>query len=185
MEEIKFQIRSISSLLMHNPQGMRSSNGNTLGRKCIPTPEEEAEVSAYKTEKGQLFIPSLAFRGALLNAGKGNRIGKVSATGKLAGAVFIDEAPVLLFDPETGKPLKDYEIDLRRVVVQRSGIIRARARVPRWKAEVTFNVDTNAVPEETLRQTMEIAGSNIGVLDFCPNHKGMFGRFEVLAMKSA
>src|SRR5260370_14267179 len=107
-----------------------------LGRKRIDDAGAEAEAGTYRLEGGQLYHPAIAFRSALLSAGKGRRIGKLSAPGVLSGAVFLSHAECALVNPETGKPIKTYTIDVRRAVVQRAGVLRRRPSIDPWATTV-------------------------------------------------
>src|SRR5690349_18496858 len=115
--------------MTHNPAGsMRAAGEAGIGRKAIPTPEKEAAGGTYKTKDGHFYIPSVAFRNSMVAAGRGQRIAKFSAE-KIAGAsVFVTAEEAVLVDPHTGEPLTSYEVDIRRVVVQKSAVMRARPR---------------------------------------------------------
>jgi hypothetical protein len=177
VELIEIEIQSIKPVLMNNPAGMQAPS-DKLGRKNIPTAEVEAERSVYRSATGQLFLPSEAFRGCLVSAAKGRRIGKTAATSVIKGAVFAaDEQTLLILN---GEPVKEYEIDTRRAVVQRNGVTRSRAKVPEWAATVRFEVDTDFIPEKQVRELLEIGGRTVGVGDYRPEKSGPFGRFKVL-----
>jgi hypothetical protein len=182
MATIRFKLTSMEpGLLMHNPAGMQSSKG--LNRKVIPTPEEEAERSSYRLPTGQLYVKAAAFRSALIEALKGRRIGKNSASKVAASVVFTTEECCPLAN---GKVLKNYEIDLRRAVIQGQGVLRARACVPSWHCEVEFEYDPDFVTPEIILEGMQLAGRLVGVGDYRPRGPvwskgtgGPYGRFTV------
>lgn len=199
MEQVSFKITGQSALLMNNPASMlgpkeESSNGkgkkgkkskgegekSELKVKSIPTAEAEAEVKAYRAADGQLYIPAISFRAALIEAPIGRKIGKLSAKRVYSASVFTVEQECLLFDPKTEKPIHEYEIDVRRAVVQRQGIPRARPRIDRWACYVVFDVDDSLLgkkPLAILSEGMNLAGRLAGVLDFRVSKTGEFGRF--------
>jgi len=179
MKTLQFTLNGLSPILMHNPSGMKRDAGD-MNRKTISSPEEEAEKSVYKFPDGNLYVPAVAVRNCLLNGAKGYRIGKKGAIAILSGAVLmVDEAFSLYRD---GKPIsdKDYTIDVRRAVVQRQGITRARARIELpWKLECTFGFNETLAGLDHVKTALEAAGQIVGLLDYRVEKKGWFGRFEV------
>jgi len=184
MQLVTFEITGTSPLLMHNPAGM-ARNGSALGTKKIPKPEDEARAALYE-EGGDLWFPAQAFKAALVSVSKGRRLSKRAATGVVKGSVFPAEERCWLIHPETGEPLgaDDYEVDIRRVVVQRSAVFRARPKITRWATKVAFDIDPDVISPDPdgslpiLLYLLNIAGRTIGVGDFRPECGGPFGRFE-------
>jgi len=172
----KFKITGILPLLTHNPAGMKPATKGP-GLKKIPSAEDEAKGGLYENDKGQFCVPSVAFRSALLNGLKFKKIGKKSAISVFQAFVLpVDEFTVLV-DPETRKPLKDYVIDTRRAVIQRSGILRSRPKFPIWGCDLQLSIDEDGTEPEMVAENLNIAGSIIGVGDFRVEKKGMFGTF--------
>lgn len=174
-----FRVEGISSLLMNNPQGM-DGGAPKMGAKKIPTPEEEAAAKVYRLEDGSLYLPSISFRSSLLRGCVGKRIGKVGAASQVAAGVFNAEPETPLIDPETGEPITEYRIHKTRCVVQKQGVIRARPEIPRWAADVVFEIDTDFVTVEQVRELLGIAGRIAGVGDWRPEKKGPHGRYRVV-----
>lgn len=186
METLYLKLNGLSQLLMHNPAGsMKPGGGQRLGRKTIPSPEAEAEASRYLLPDGHFYVPAIAVRNCLLNGSKGYRIGKIRAMDLLAGAILmVDEAFPLL---RNGEPIpgKDYSIDERRAVVQKQGIIRARARIELgWQLECAFGYNSTLANLEQIKEIAQNAGQVVGLLDYRPEKKGWFGRFEVIEIRS-
>lgn len=173
----KFRITGIFPLLTHNPAGMQP-NVNSPKAKKIPTPEEEARAGLYIDDDGNYCIPSRSFRSALLNGLKGKKVGKTSAVSVFQAAVFnVDEYSVLI-DPDTGKPLRKYSIDIRRAIVQRNGVLRSRPRFEKWGCYVYLEVDLDITTPQQVEEALNIAGQIIGVGDFRIEKRGMFGKFK-------
>lgn len=177
------QVNGLAPILMSNPVGMTNrSTGKGLSRKVIPTPEEEAETGAYRLPTNQLYIPAVAFRGAILNASMGYRIGKEPARIRLSAGIIIDQDrfPIFRSNGNGLDPVRDYAIDTRRAVVQRQGILRSRAMVELpWECTVAFSYDADIVTDVLIADALKRAGQIIGILDYRPACKGWFGRFEV------
>lgn len=182
MQTLTIILRGTTQLLMHNPKSMMKPEKSTgLSRKVIPTPEEEAEASAYKLSNGDLYVPAVAVRNCILSGAKGARINKVAATPIIAGALLLlDETFPLLY--EDGTPIRSYEIDVQRAVVIKAAIMRARARIPApWVIEATFafNPIVNVLP---IRDAAVNAGKVVGLLDYRIEKKGWCGAFDVVKL---
>jgi hypothetical protein len=176
----EFKVEGISNILMHNPISMRSGANPTMGKKKIPSAEEEAAAAVYRNGGGELVFPSIGFKSSLLRGCTGKRIGKVSAAGQVAAGVFEVNPYTILLDPKTDKPLTKYQIFTARCVVQKNGVMRSRAEVGPWKATVVFEVDDDFVTEVQVRELLNIAGRIAGVGDWRPEKRGRFGRYRVV-----
>lgn len=177
-------IRGVTPLLMNNPAKMRGASGKSLDKKEIPTPENEALSGRYVNDAG-LYVKSDALRQSMINGSSGLKINKKAANVILSAAVMElpDALEFTLF--RDGSPISptEYEIDVRRCVVQRQGVLRARPRIDLpWSFTGRFLVDTAVVggKAEPVISALARAGQIVGLLDYRPAKKGSFGRFEVL-----
>jgi hypothetical protein len=179
LSSVTFEILCEYALLMNNPNSMAQADIG-MGRKKIPTPEEEAASKVYRLPSGQLYVPSLAFKACLLNAASGQKIGKRAARTVLAASVFEEGEVCPLYLPSSGEPIKEYEIDVRRAVVNKKcGVLRARPKIPNWACEVKFNYVTDLASPETIEAALSEGGALFGILDYRPQKLGPFGRFNV------
>jgi hypothetical protein len=171
-------IEGKSALLTHNPQSMTMTRDAMKGGR-IPSPEDEAEAGCYRLADGSCGIKGESLRGSLLGAAGAWRMKKSSARSRLAHIIVIEELLTLL-DPD-GKPITSYQIDRRRAIVQKQGIIRSRPRFdPPWSLQPTFEYDQILVPEPKLIiDILQDAGNRIGIGDYRPVNNGWFGRFVV------
>lgn len=178
-ETVCARIEGVTPLLMHNPEKMRRAA--SVGRKEIPTPEIEAETALYRNPDGTLYIKADHVREAIKAAAVGVRIGKRAARSVLASALM--EHPDYPFFTlfRGAEPITTWEIDTRRTVIQKQGILRSRALIPTpWEAEVVFQYDSAVIPDPSHIITfLGQAGQISGLLDYRPNRGGSFGRFEV------
>lgn len=181
LQRFKFRVTGDFPLLTHNPAQMRRSDGGVKSKK-IPSAEEEAEAGLYKIDEG-FALPSVSFRSALLNGLKNKKVGKASAISVFQAAVFNIDEHCLLIDGK-GKPIKEYNIDTRRAVVQRQGILRSRPRFEKgWGCLLELEIDTDMVSPEQVVEHLNNAGLVIGVGDFRIEKRGPFGRFHVELVK--
>lgn len=183
MKLITIAIEGVTPLLMNAPGQMMldMANGSIKTKKSILGPAEEAEMGTYRNSKGNLCFPTAAFRGAVIGGAKGRTVGRTGLGTILMGSVFPMDATTDLFDPRTKKPLRNYEIDIRRVVLNKtSAIMRSRPRLDNWSANVRLEVDPDFTDEEVVRQMLQIGGSRVGIGNYRPEKSGTFGRFKVL-----
>lgn len=185
MELVTIHIEGITPLLMNSPGGMIAA-ANATGNKgktksSIPTPSEEAELGTYRNDHGDLCFPTAAFRGALIGGAQGRKIGMMGLGTILKGAVFPAEEFTDLVDPDSGKPLTDYVLDVRRAVLQKkSAIMRARAKLLMWAADVKFEIDPDFTFAEQVTEILAVGGTRVGIGNYRPEKSGMFGRFRVV-----
>jgi hypothetical protein len=142
------------------------------------TPEEQAEISAYRVPcdsspgKGELYIPATCLRASLVAAA-------TYSTGK-RGATLRKTADASLFvSPEyLGLGTSKFIVDARPVRIKATGgrIIRFRPRLDEWSVRFTVEYDETLMKESTIREIVDNAGKRVGVLDFRP----AFGRFIVV-----
>jgi hypothetical protein len=179
LKTVTFEVAGVSALLMNNPSSMINGASQGLGKKSIPTPEEEAAAKVYKLGSGQLFLPSIMFRSSILAAASGLRIGKKPAKQILAAALFVASETCPLFHPKTGTEITDYEIDVRRAVVQRAAVCRARPLVKEWFTTVEFWLEPELLEAAVVKDIFELAGAIVGIGDYRPQKTGPFGRYTV------
>jgi hypothetical protein len=165
-------------LLMHSAQGMEQQTAKKNPAKKYD-PKEDAEKVAYRTKEGYLMIPGRCIKAAILNAAAWYKFGKTSAKQIIAGCTRIEPLQVVIKDSK-GKQLKDYVIDMRPVVVQRSRIIRARPKIEDWQIEFEIIYNDELIGEiDIIRKILEEAGQRIGLLDNRPQKYGENGTFRV------
>lgn len=184
-------IHGLSPLLMHSSKGMkhRSERSDQQGpmkaaEREYETVEQEAEAGAYRRADGVLFIPGSAVREALVTACQGYDITVEGKTRKqplwkiMAATVFLPQMEVPL--SRGGELIREYEIDQRRVVVSRSGVVRARPVVPLpWQADIDIEFDAGQWRDPAaIIDMLNNAGRFPGLLEFRPEKGGTFGRFE-------
>ena len=173
MKRIEIEIEGVTPLLMNSPKGMLEPQDAVTLKTKKRDPIIEAEKVAYRTNKGELYVPAAAVKGSMIKASAQMRSGKFSVGPLIAGGVRIEPFEILL-------GIKKYEIDLRTVVVQRSRIVKARPRIDKWKIKFDLIYDENLLPDtDALRKILEDAGSRVGILDFSPRCKGEMGCFRV------
>jgi len=182
MRKIQIELKGITPLLMHSAMGMVNEEAIKKNPTNVYNAEEEAEKVEYRNKKGELFVPARCIKASILNASAWFKSGKKSLKPILAGTMIISPHEVVITDKK-GKPVKDYEIDKRPVVVGRARVVRFRPRFDEWflKFEICYNeklIDDKAI--SSLRQIIEEAGQRVGLLDNRPQKSyGDNGCFEL------
>lgn len=179
MKKIEIELEGTGEgILMHSAQNMVKKDITKNPTKQYDI-KKDAEEVAYRTDKGELYIPSRCLKACILNAASWSKFGKLSAKPIIAGCTRIEPTEILLRDLK-GKVLKDYTIDTRPVVIQRARIIRARPLIKQWKIkfEIIYNEQMIANPQ-IISKIVEEAGQRIGLLDNRPQKYGENGTFKV------
>jgi hypothetical protein len=175
------RISGVTPLLMNNPVAMRGNEPAARRKDREYPPEEEAKVRLYVSPDGYLALNADHVRSCMLKAAEVARLKfqKSALKPRLAGGLkpIAEWFPLMRGDSF----LSTYDrIDLRRVVVQKQGVIRARPLIDvPWCCEVIFLFDAATVSAAAIAQTLELGGQIVGLLDYRPQKGGMYGRFTV------
>ena len=179
MKRIEVVIEGTAPLLIHSAEGMTRESAKKNPAKQY-NPAEDAEKVVYRNEKRELFMPSRCLKASILNGASWLKFGKQSAKPIIAGCTKIEPYEIILLDKKD-RPIKDYKVDVRPVVVQRARIMRARPRVDEWKLKFDIIYNEKIIAETTvLNQVLEEAGQRIGLLDNRPQKYGENGTFKVI-----
>ena len=185
IQVVVFEITGKSPLLMHNPSAMKAHDGTIKKPTVIPTPEEEARLGLYLNGDGQLYVPAVSFRNAIMSAGVGKKIGKQTAWKMISCGCFAIETQCVLVNVKTNKALTTYtNVNQARVVIPKGGaVIRCRGEVANWKTKLALEIDDDFITPPQVLELFTLAGRMIGVMDWRPEKKGIYGRFSVAVMK--
>lgn len=174
LKTIWITIQGASPLLMHR---FPLEPVEAIEKK---TPEEQAEVSAYRTPEGELYLPGIALQRALIDgAAYSKGKGRASLQKPVAACVSVSPEYLLL-------GVTDYAIDARSVVVPatRGRIVRFRPRLDKWEVTFDLEYDDGLLKVTEVRRVVDDTGQRVGVLDFRPAKKGPFGKFMVTKWES-
>jgi hypothetical protein len=190
---VSMRAESVSPILMHNPIGLmrQASAAPERGGKKIPMPEDEARAGLYRLSDGQLYIPADAVREASLIAAKDirdqTRRGRASMMQRFGASVFLSREEFRLAHKD-GTPITDdaddWEVHIKRAVVQRQGIMRSRALIRLWTAVFEFEYDSELVDKNIIYAIVDAAGRFPGLLDYRVGKKGPFGRYRLTELIS-
>lgn len=179
-------------IMFNNPAMMGATTGTVTQTRSNKkyNDKDEAEMRTYRNDKGNLVVPSVQVRASLLEASKAFKLGRTNLKTVL-NSIMIEPVDDLELKSLSNRPIKNYTIDKRRVVVSRAGIMRARPVVPEWKLSFKIEVDRELMENslqgtstlELLTRVLSDAGKKQGIGDYRPQKGGSFGRFEVTNAK--
>ena len=169
MQNASVTVKGVSALLMHR-YPLDPIEG--LEKK---SPAEQAELAAYRTPQGELYVPGVNLQRSLVAAAtfsKGK--GRASLQKTVAACVFVNPEHLVLDN-------QSFAVDSRPVVVPatKGRIVRHRPRLDSWQLSFQVEGDETMLKEAQVRRVLDDAGSKVGLLDFRPERKGPFGRFVV------
>lgn len=137
----------------------------------------------HVTEKGNVFIPPMAFKNCLSECAR-YRGEQIPGKGKRTYTKHF-EAGVLCTEPlDIGIKAEDVQGEWLFVPSngQRGGSTRVWKKfpfVPQWSGEVHFYILDDTVTPKVFEHHLEEAGKFIGIGRFRPRNNGFYGRFKI------
>jgi hypothetical protein len=148
------------------------------------TPREEAEPKVH-THGGVPVIPGQNLMACLIAAGVFVRLDakRQVSTGKatmLPGLMSLLDFTLPLYEPDTKKAAK-WEADVRQGRNPNGGeaVAICRPRFDAWSFQARVIIEEAEIGENLIREIWDKAGKRIGLGDFRPSRKGIFGQFVV------
>ena len=168
-KKFNVEVEGISPLLQHRFAVEEDTAALTKGKKVYNS-EEDARKALYTDEKGNPIQPSTHFEGAMVKSAVQFKMqGKKTYKDAFRAGVFIEPVNI-------PHKIKDWEIDLMPVVVNRSRIMRSRPKFNNWKLAFQITCIDERIAPEVIKEILEDAGKFVGIGDFRPK----FGRFKVI-----
>ena len=184
LKSTKIEIKGTTPLILHNgmladPLYSVAKEMKKFTSKKTKTDADHEEIARLEwmgglyTENGKIVVPGINVERTIVMAARKSRKGKDFECG-----AFVDGNIPLEF-PDKGKPIdKLYSsgqyIDRRMVGVNKARVARTRPIFHDWALSFTATYDDEILNESALLETIDIAGTYIGLCDFRPR----FGRFE-------
>lgn len=186
---IEVQVQGVTPLLMNRMTEelllqIRSGAKKPKSKRTEESPREEAARKVYTLHTGEPYLPTENLMAALIAAGQyvrldGKRQASTTKSSLVPGFLALQDTHLLLH-PDT------WEVDIRPGRNPNGGeaVCLVRPRFDKWGFEVTALLDTSVVGEATCRELFEIGLSRIGVGDFRPQKRGVFGRSVITLWKA-
>jgi hypothetical protein len=172
-------------LLMHRwSENNEAEAATRLVNEDRGTAREQAERGAYRAPDGTLYVPAQCFQRMLIEAGKPHkqRSSRSSLRWVVPAAVIVTAEAITLTD-SLGRPITDFEVDSRPVVIPatKGRVMRHRPKVEQWQATIPMEVDTDILPTAMIHQLLEEGGRRLGIGDYRPQTTGPYGRFSIVS----
>lgn len=161
------KVQGKAPLLMN--KFMIDKTASSRGKK-VYVPEEEAEKKTYRTEAGELFLPSTHFKASMVKASVDFKMsGKKTYKDFVKAGIFIEPTEIILDQQE-------YEIHEEPVVISRARVMSWRPKFKEWSCEFKIEIVDEMLNPSVIKEILETAGKYKGVGDYRPE----YGRFEVI-----
>ena len=154
------------------------------------TPREQAEPKCYRNKSAQFVIPGTNIFRSIIDAGKYLKNGKSKITTQKTSLIpsfsAMETIDAVICNGDK-KPVKDFEVDSRSVVIPSTGgrIMAHRPRFDCWSCAFEIALDEKDCSSKLFRTLVDYAGSKVGLGDFRPDRKGPFGKFKVIHWKES
>ena len=142
--------------------------------------ESDIEDKLYLID-GKVQLPSVYLKNCISEAAKQFKIvGKGKSTYSKIVASTVDIEPFMI-EFKSGK----YEVfRISAVNTSTKGrMMTERPKFHKWSEEFEIVLNDPAVPSSVINEILEHAGKYVGVGDWRPQKKGMFGKFMITSFK--
>ncbi len=183
MKTIEITIEGVTPLLMNkftDAAQQKATTGTSVAAVGDRgSPREQADAKKYVDEDGVIGIPGPNMFRAIIDAGKFFKAGKSKVTtlknSLIPACLSID----LIFIPLKFKD--PWETDTRPVRIPSTGgrILCHRPMFHDWSLSFVLELDTTIISVKLLREIIDAGGKRIGLGDYRPDCKGMFGKYVV------
>ena len=179
--KMTFGIKGTSPLIMHQwsekaKREMREKQQDgkkTKGREKR-VPADEAKAATYTTADGEIGIPGMAFKSALVSAAHKD-IGIEKTL--VRKALFL-----VTTDPDKVLPITGSEPTVREDMVRvgmGSADLRYRPEFVEWQCLIELEVDSELLQRDDVLALVDRAGFGVGICEWRPEKGGEYGRFEI------
>ena len=178
---MRFGIVGTTPLIQHKwaekaKQEMRDKQqeGKKTKTRDKRVPADEAKNATYTTDDGEIGIPGMAFKTALLSAAHKD-IGIEKTLVRKAIFLVTDDSEKVL-PIECDEPI--VREDMVRVGMG-SADLRYRPEFRKWKCMIELEVDAELLQAKDVLALVDRAGFGVGICEWRPEKGGEFGRFEI------
>lgn len=190
-------IRGTSPLIQHNgAAGLDTRSPANLEKAAIAKKrgsnrtesddlrlrELETQTSLWLNGDGQPTVPEAALRAVIEGAARKRKQGPQVREG-----LVVEKVVSFHYDRSLGENVETLGKSVQftvGVVVQRSRILRTRAKFDEWGVTFIVETDEELVDQEQLRDWLDIGGRRLGLGDWRPEKSGHYGRFETESVEA-
>jgi hypothetical protein len=179
IEKIKVQIEGTTPILFNRfrDTAIEGKSKKVTGART----ESDIEEKLYKEDQ-KILLPSVYIKNSLVEAGKQFKIiGKGKSTYSKIIASTVDINPFMI-------EMKNGAMEVFRISavnpMTKGRMMTERPKFIKWSAEFEIFLNDPAVPLSVINEVLEHAGKYVGVGDWRPEKKGMFGKFMITSFKT-
>ena len=188
---LQVTIRGISPLIMHSAVGLdpklpANIEKSEIARKKGSNRTEaddarlrvlECQTSLWINAIGAVEVPPAALRSCIEKAARKLKQGPQVREGLIVTHCISFDYDLKMYG-STVDDIGDRAQFTVPVVVQRSRILRTRAKFEEWSCTFAVETDPELVDQAQLETWLDIAGRRVGLGDWRPERSGHYGRFE-------
>jgi len=175
----KVRIEGNTPLLQHRFNG--GDGEQTTKKKASTMKENDVEETIYRLPDGTIYQPGDCIKQSMIEAGKAFKKGK-SNLSKPSGSF-------LMVLPDAIPHINQEWVKDRRAVVipsTKGRVMRNRAKFEDWTLDFEIKcLDDDELDKTTIQNLLEHSGKYVGIGDYRPQKKGMFGTFSVTNFEEA
>lgn len=175
-------LQSTTPLIMHAwstkaKEMMRSKQqqGTKTKNRALRDPESEAKEATYTTVDGQVGVPAMAVKNAIISAAHKDIGIEKTLVRKALFLRCSDGNMVIPFQDCSEPTIRE---DMVRVGAG-SADMRYRPQFDQWSASVEFEIDGELLQPKDVLTLVGRAGFGVGICEWRPEKGGEYGRFEI------
>ena len=179
MKKINVTIKGVTPFLYNRFLDRDIDTGGSK-RRTGALEKPKLEDKLYMLPNGIPYIPAIYLRNALVEAGKQFKItGKGKSTySKMIGAT-VDITPECI---ENKNKFIEYRVAAVNPMTKGRMMV-SRPRMDIWGCSFEIILNDDSIPESVMKEVLEHAGKYVGIGDWRPDKKGIFGKFMVTEFK--
>jgi hypothetical protein len=177
-QKIKVQIEGTTPILFNRFRD-KQIEGKSKKRTGAMA-ESDIEDKLYLIDE-KICLPAVYLKNCITEASKQFKIiGKGKSTYSKLVASTVDIEPFMI-ELKSGK----YEIFRISAVnpMTKGRMMTERPKFNKWSAEFEIVLNDEAVPISVINEILEHSGKYVGIGDWRPEKKGMFGKFMITSFK--
>lgn len=181
MEKIKVTIQGTTPILFNRFRDVAIEGKSKKRTGAIA--DSDIEDKLYQDDKGNTVLPAVYIKNCIVEASKQFKIiGKGKSTYSKLVASTVDVEPFYI-DLDTDK----YEVFRISAVnpMTKGRMIIERPKYNKWSASFELILNDESVPISVMNEILEHSGKYVGVGDWRPEKKGMFGKFMITSFNKS
>lgn len=178
-------ITGTTPLLMNRSSQLEIADKSKDVKREIREPNEIAAAKLYKDGEENIYLPSTWFRGALVEAGKQKKMGGRGTSKATYSKIVGSSVSIEPFEILMKKPVWNTFTILAVNPTTKGRNALHRPQFKKWEVDMQVIFEEEQIESSVMKELFDIAGKMVGVGDWRPAKKGMFGKFQVTSWKES